>query len=333
MKRLIVFLILLSLMTACTAKEPTSPKEPVSSTEPTSSTEPASPPEKPQDAAETWTLLDEDYMPVYEDPCKEIEFPEFDGMTREEFYDRAYELGFDSETGPYITWAEGGYYSPTGRYLAYGSNKDCLNPVNYSGFSVFLLDTETGQERVLRSGNDGNGGYYNVFGWLDDETVLCLDSSREMVYEACGVDGSVNRLEGVSHICNWKGRYFVEDFASELRVGCIEADGSVTEIARTQLEGDMLKYCGISSDGKFACYIVQSDIGLEEPEYERKIVLWNTADGTQQTISPPDMVQGEDAAAISVSWEDGGFAVDFNIADVPDQNGHNELWKYQNPIF
>ena len=92
-------------------------------------------------------------------------------------------------------------------------------------------------------------------------------------------------------------------------------------------------YCGISPDGKWVCSIEQSDVGVDEPSYEREIVLWSTADGTKQILTPPEMTQGENAAAISVKWQYNGFVIDFNIADTSDENGHNELWHYQNYNF
>lgn len=314
MKKLTYLLVMLSLLASC-AVQTSEPVPGQSETAPT----------------ESWTLLEKDYMPIYEDPCDEIEFPEFDGMTEEEYYDRARELGFDGVTGPYFIWAEGGKHSPTGRYLAYGSNKDCLNSENRDGYSTFLLDTETGEECVLLSGSDGS--YYVMISWLDNETILCLEASRDSVYVACGIDGTVAKLEDISNVFGLYDRYFVETFESELRACYIETDGSITEITKTQFDGDQLMYCGISPDGKFICYIEQSDVGLEEPEYERKIILWSTADGTQQTLSQPVMTQGEDTAAISAQWQDGGFAIDFHVSDAPDENGHNELWSYQNSMF
>ena len=106
-------------------------------------------------------------------------------------------------------------------------------------------------------------------------------------------------------------------------------DGSITEIAQTQVDGEQVMSCGISPDGKFICFTVRPN--WDSPD--REIVLWNTIDGTKQMLTPPEMTQREDVAAISVKWRDNGFAVDFNIADAPDENGHNELWHYQNSMF
>ena len=308
MKKFACLLVLLSLLTACAAQE----QEP-----------------EPNPPAGEWKLLDENYMPIYEDPCDTIEFPDYDGMSREDFEAKALEQGYNSDIGPFAAWATSGIYSPSGRYLAYHSNKDCLDASSKDGFSVFLFDTETGEDHVLLSGSDGS--YYIISNWLDDETVLCLEAHGEkIVYMACGADGSVSKLDGISDIFCQEGRYFVTDQNQVLQLYRIEADGSVAELARTRLDGDRLMYCGISPDGKWVCSIEQSDVGVDEPSYEREIVLWSTADGTKQILTPPEMTQGENAAAISVKWQYNGFVIDFNIADTSDENGHNELWHYQN---
>ena len=316
MKKFACLLVLLSLLTACAAQE----QEPALEPEP-----------EPKPPAGEWKLLDENYMPVYEDPCETIEFPDYDGMSREDFEAKALEQGYNSDIGPFAAWATSGIYSPSGRYLAYHSNKDCLDASSKDGFSVFLFDPETGKDRVLLSGRDGS--YYVIYGWLDNEAILCQEVSGEVTYVVCGVDGSASKLDGISDIFCQEGRYFVTDQNQTLQLCHIEMDGSITEILQTQLDGDRIMYCAISSDGKFVCYIEQSDIGLEEPHYERNVVLWDIDHETKQTFTPPAMTQGKDAAAISVQWRDNGFAIDFNIADAPDENGHNELWHYQNSMF
>jgi len=312
MKKFACLLILLSLLTACAAQE----QEPALEPEP-----------EPKPPAGEWKLLDENHMPVYEDPCDTIEFPDYDGMNQEDFEAKAAELGYNSDIGPFATWAASGKYSPSGRYLAYHSNKDCLDASSKDGFSVFLFDPETGEDRVLLSGRDGS--YYVIYGWLDNEAILCQEVSGEGTYVVCGVDGSVSKLDGISDVFCQEGRYFVTDQNQTLQLCHIEMDGSITEIAQTQVDGEQVMSCGISPDGKFICFTVRPN--WDSPD--REIVLWNTIDGTKQMLTPPAMTQGKDAAAISVQWRDNGFAIDFNIADAPDENGHNELWHYQNSMF
>lgn len=310
MKKFACLLILLSLLTACAAQEQKPALEP-----------------EPNPPTGEWKLLDENYMPLYEDPCDTIEFPDYDGMNREEFEAKAAESGYNSDTGPYIFWAMSGVYSPNKRYLAYLSNKDCLNSSDKYGLSVFLLDTETGEDRVLLSGSDGS--YYTIFEWLDDEYLLCLESSGETVsYVVLAPDGA-SELEGISEIFAMEGRCFLEECEQGLRLSRIDTSGNIVpvEIARTQFEGDLLKSCGISPDGKFVCYIIQPDLNASD----REIVLWHTADGTQQTLSLQS--PKTKACPISIIWRDNGFAIDFHISNVPDENGHNELWHYQNSMF
>ncbi len=312
MKKFACLLVLLSLLTACAAQE----QEPALEPEP-----------EPKPPAGEWKLLDENYMPVYEDPCETIEFPDYDGMSREDFEAKALEQGYNSDIGPFAAWATSGIYSPSGRYLAYHSNKDCLNASSKDGFSVFLFDPETGEDRVLLSGRDGS--YYVIYGWLDNEAILCQEVSGEGTYVVCGVDGSVSKLDGISDIFCQEGRYFVTDQNQTLQLCHIEMGGGITEIAQTQVDGEQVMSCGISPDGKFICFTVRPN--WDSPD--REIVLWNTIDGTKQMLTPPEMTQREDVAAISVKWRDNGFAIDFNIADAPDENGHNELWHYQNSMF
>lgn len=310
MKKFACLLVLLSLLTACAAQEQ----------------EPALEPE-PNPPAGEWKLLDENYMPIYEDPCDTIEFPDYDGMSREDFEAKALEQGYNSDIGPFAAWATSGIYSPSGRYLAYHSNKDCLNASSKDGFSVFLFDTETGEDRVLLSGSDGS--YYIIYGWLDNETVLCQEANQEYGYMVCGVDGSIAKLDGVSEILHQNGDYIFENKGQNLKLLQIESDGGITEIAQTQVDGEQVMSCGISPDGKFVCFTVRPN--WDSPD--REIVLWNTVDGTKQMLTPPEMTQGENAAAISVKWQYNGFVIDFNIADTSDENGHNELWHYQNSNF
>ena len=192
MKKFACLLVLLSLLTACAAQE----QEPALEPEP-----------EPKPPAGEWKLLDENYMPVYEDPCETIEFPDYDGMSREDFEAKALEQGYNSDIGPFAAWATSGIYSPSGRYLAYHSNKDCLDASSKDGFSVFLFDPETGKDRVLLSGRDGS--YYVIYGWLDNEAILCQEVSGEVTYVVCGVDGSASKLDGISDIFCQEGRYFV----------------------------------------------------------------------------------------------------------------------------
>ena len=91
MKKFACLLVLLSLLTACAAQE----QEP-----------------EPNPPAGEWKLLDENYMPIYEDPCDTIEFPDYDGMSREDFEAKALEQGYNSDIGPFAAWATSGIYSP-----------------------------------------------------------------------------------------------------------------------------------------------------------------------------------------------------------------------------
>ena len=109
-----------------------------------------------QDPAElngTWELIEADYQaPTQGSRLDDIKIPDYNGMDEDAFYDRAGELGFNSDTGPYPVWAEGMMQSPGGRYVSYESNKDCLN--SDTGRSLFLLDVATGEEKVLLSGTE-----------------------------------------------------------------------------------------------------------------------------------------------------------------------------------
>ena len=134
---------------------------------------------------------------------------------------------------------------------------------------------------------------------------------------------------GVSEILHQNGDYIFENKGQNLKLLQIESDGGITEIAQTQVDGEQVMSCGISPDGKFVCFTVRSN--WDSPD--REIVLWNIVDGTKQMLTPPEMTQGENAAAISVKWQYNGFVIDFNIADTSDENGHNELWHYQNSNF
>lgn len=280
----------------------------------------------PQALDGTWTLIEADYhAPTQGSRLDNIEIPDYDGMDEDAFYDKAYALGFHSEAGPYPVWAEGMMLSPSGRYVSYESNKDCLNST--TGRSLFLLDVAAGEERVLLSGADGHS--YARMDWLDEAHMLCFDEER--TYYLCSVDGEVVRLERPFE-SSWgpvgfQGFLAVEAVDQELRLVRLERDGTVTELARAPFEGEQVKTCAISDDGSYVCYIVQKDM----MSFDRYIVLWDTAAGQMTELEPPQMTVGEDnRGAIRVElWYSSAFAVEFNVNDAPDANGHSELWAYR----
>ncbi len=278
-----------------------------------------------------WELVCDRYMPVTYDVCKAISFPMFDGMTEESFKASALELGYNFEANLTFYWAIGGELSPKGRYLAYRSNKDCLEPVRSDVFSVFLLDLFSGTEQVLLSGSDG--GYYNVRSWLDEETLLCSKTDYAAAeqnenYFLCGVDGSVKPLGELFHTplgaLGLQGRLVVEAVEQELRLFRIETDGSITELAQATVEGYPINGCGISPDGGYVGFVMWKDPMASE----RTVALWNTKTGQVLELENPTMSQGKDAAAIYIHWLEDGFGVDFSVSDAPDSNGHFELWLY-----
>lgn len=333
-KRYLAALALLAVaLTSCAAKPPTpaeSQEPPAASQELAVSQEPAVPqPQGPEEMNGTWELIEADYQaPTRGSRLDNIEIPDYNGMDEDAFYDRAYELGFNSETGPYPVWAEGMMLSNIGRYVVYSSNKDCLDPPNYTGSSVFLLDVATGEETVLLSGADGHS--YGCMNWLDEEHMLCVDEERN--YYLCNVDSGAIQLDHPFE-SNWGPlgfRYstFVEQVGQELRMVHVERDstGAVTELARAPFDGEQVKTCAISGDGSYVCYILQKDM----MSFDRYIVLWNTATGQMTEIEPPQMTVGEDnMGAVGVElWYSWAFAVEFNVADAPEPNGHSELWTY-----
>lgn len=286
-------------------------------------------PQGPEELSGTWELIEADYQqPSWEAPFNTVAVPDYNGMDRAAFYDRARELGFDAEVGPYIFWAEGGTYSPDKRYISYGSNKDCLDPPNYTGCSLFLLDVATGGEKLLLSGADGHS--YACMDWLDEEHLLCVDEERN--YYLCNVDSGAIQLAHLfeSHWGPVGFRYstFVEQVDQELRMIHIERDGTgaVTELARAPFDGEQVKACAIFDDGSYVCYILQKDM----MSFDRYIVLWNTATGEMTEIEPPQMTVGKDnMGAVGVEpWYSCAFAVEFNVNDAPDANGHKERWAY-----
>ncbi len=328
-KRIAALAALALALTACGAKPS---QETVSSAPPPAVSQgPAvsQEPQKPTMADGTWELIEADYQrSTREDLLDTIEIPDYNGMDESAFYDRAYELGFNSDIGPYPVWAEDMMQSNIGRYVVYNSNKDCLDPPNYTGRSLFLLDVATGEEKVLLSGADGHS--YACMNWLDEEHLLCFDEERN--YYLCNVDSGAIQLDHPFE-SSWGPvgfRYstFVEQVDQELRMIHIERDGTgaVTELARAPFDGEQVKTCAISDDGRYVCYILQKDV----MSFDRYVVLWDTATGEMTEIEPPQMAVGEDnMGAIRVEpWYSYAFAVEFSVNDAPDANGHNELWAY-----
>lgn len=283
-----------------------------------------------QDPAEldgTWELIEADYQaPTQGSRLDNIEIPDYNGMDEDAFYDKAGELGFNSDAGPYPVWADNMRQSPGGRYVSYESNKDCLDPPNYTGRSLFLLDVATGEEKVLLSGTDGH--YYGCMNWLDEEHMLCIDEERN--YFLCNVDSGVIQLphpfESDRGPLGSNGFLFVEQMDQNLRLLRLERDGSVSRLVQTPIEGEQVTRCAITDDGSYVCYILQKDM----MSFDRYIVLWDTASGQMTEIKPPKMAVGEDnMGAVGVElWYSYAFAVKFRVADAPEPNGHNELWAY-----
>lgn len=329
-KRPLAALILLAAaLTSCTAKDPTSAgsqgqEPPAVSQGPAASQEPAVP-QGPEELDGTWELVEADYQaPTRGSRLDNVQIPDYNGMDEDAFYDKAYELGFNSETGPYPLWAEGMMQSPGGRYVSYESNKDCLN--SDTGRSLFLLDVATGEEIVPLSGADGHS--YARMDWLDEEHLLCFDEDR--TYYLCSVDGKTIRLDHPFE-SSWgplgsNGLLFVEQVEQDLRLVRLERDGSVSKLVQAPFEGEQVKTAAITDDGSYVCYIVQKDM----MSFDRYIVLWNTATGEMTELEPPRMTAGEDnMGAIRVElWDSSAFAVEFNVADAPEPDGHNELWVY-----
>lgn len=329
-KRGFAALILLAVaLTSCTAKTPP-PAEPQEQEPPAVSQGSAASQEPetsqgPEEMDGTWELIEADYQaPAQGSRLDNIEIPDYNGMDEDAFYDRAYELGFNSDIGPYPIWAEGMMLSPGGRYVSYESNKDCLN--SDTGRSLFLLDVPAGEEKVLLSGADGHS--YARMDWLDGEHLLCFDEER--TYYLCSVDGETVRLDDPFESrwgpVGFNGFLSVEEVDGELRLVRIDRDGSAAELARAPFEGEQVMRCAISDDGSYVCYILQKDM----MSFDRYIVLWNTATGQMTELEPPKMTTGEDnMGAVRVEpWYSYAFAVEFNVADAPEPNGHNELWAY-----
>lgn len=115
-KRITALAALALALTACGAKPS---QETVSSAPlPAASQGPAvsQEPQKPTMADGTWKLIEADYQaPTQASRLDGIEIPDYNGMDESAFYDRAYELGFNSDTGPYPVWAEGMMLSNIGR--------------------------------------------------------------------------------------------------------------------------------------------------------------------------------------------------------------------------
>lgn len=274
-----------------------------------------------------WELVSADYSPVSYDICSAIYFPSFEGKSREEWEDYSISIGkIDNE---FITWAVGGMLSPDGRSLGYISNKDCLE-VNGT-MSVFLLDMDSGKERVLLSGTDGH--YYRIISWLDDQTLFCAQDNEALV---CNLAGDVIPLK-LDETAGATGATF--PFAMQRRMLAyltgseektitlirIEEDGSITELARKEYDGYPINFAGISPDGRWMAFPLRTNLG-DDPS--RTICLWNTADGTVSKLDNPIPTDGDNPAAISVQWKGDYPEVNFNISNAPDSNGHNELWRY-----
>lgn len=335
-KKYLAALALLAVtLVSCEIKTP----PPTSSEAPPDVSQPAvSQPQEPlgpEELNETWDLLDADYIPVREDPLDDFGgmMPDYNGMDEDAFYDWANEQGFNSDVGPYPVWAENGVYDWI--YLAYTSNKDCLSPTNKNGLSVFLLDTGTGEEQIPLSGSDRNA-YYPV-DWLSNDLLLCFRDGGETKREycLCDWDGNVVWLDGAFESdqgpIGYNHLLFVEVVGQELRLVQADRDGTSAELARAPFDGTYVTDCAVTGDGSYVCYILQKD----RMSFDRYIVIWNTATGQMTEIKPPQMAVGEDnMGAISVDiWYECAFQVEFSVSDVPDSNGHHELWRLRSDAW
>lgn len=323
-RHLAALILLAAALTSCAVKTPApegsqEQKPPAASQGPAASQEPAVP-QGSEEPSGTWELIEADYQaPAQGSRLDGIKIPDYNGMDEDAFYNKASELGFNSDTGPYPVWAENMMQSRGGRYVAYESNKDCLD--SDTGRSLFLLDVATGEEKVLLSGADGHS--YGCMDWLDEEHLLCVDEERN--YILCGVDGGIIRLDHPFE-SNWgplgnNGLLFVEQVEQNLRLLRLENDGSVARLVQTPIEGEQVKSCAITDDGSYVCYIVQKDM----MSYDRFVVIWNTVTGEKTELEPPPMEAADNRGATSVEWTDNGFQVQFNV-NTPEPNGHNELW-------
>ena len=319
MKRFFPLFLLMLIATACAATPNGSVGSGASSSQETA----------------VWRPLVENYDPVYVDPCDAVSFPPFNGMTQQDFNQRALGLGYNFETHNPFWWAYDGSYSPEGRYLAYHSNKDCLDETHPQALSVIVLDLLSGEEIVLLSGAIGGQNFVRF--WLDEQTLLCskadFDNDNQTLtedYFLCSVDGTVVPVDSFSSapgegIFGHTGRLLVTRSDQTLLLMDLGTDGSVTELAQNEFEGTPINNCGISPDGSMVCFVIRNDVTIDD----RRVLLWNTLTDELVQIEYPSALSHINSAAIDISWQDSGFAITFNISDIPDANGHSELWLYE----
>ncbi len=228
-----------------------------------------------------------------------------------------------------------GRLSPDGRHLVYASNKDCPEAENVNAMSVFLFDMYDGTESVLLSGKDDRN--YSTIDWLDDETLLCSSTSYDDAegstdgYLICDLAGKTTSLEADAFTGPFpfalQGKmlaYITGPEGKSFRLVRIEEDGTVSELARKEFDGNPINFGGISPDGKWMAFTLSFNSG----DRERAICLWNTGEGSVGILGNPISQGGGNPAPIQVKWDGEYPEVDFNVSNYPDSNGHNELWRY-----
>jgi WD40 repeat protein len=285
----------------------------------------------PSPGSGAWELVCGDYNPVSYDLCDAITFPEFEGKTREEW--ERYSISIGKIDNEFLVWAVDGRLSPDGRRLAYASDKDCLEAGN--AMSVFLLDLESGKERVLLSGAEGLS--HRALAWLDENTLFCLSAtsydgagSPDSEYLICDLEGRAIPLPpdafAGTQLFAAQGRLLAFAAGSEdksLRLVRIEGDGSLSELAGQDFDGYPINGGGISPDGKWVAF----PLLFSRETGSRAVCLWNTETGAVTILENPTPGTGNNPAAIQVRWDSAHPEIDFHIP-AADSNGHNELWRY-----
>ena len=173
-----------------------------------------------------------------------------------------------SEGNSTVLWNNNPIFNTSATTIAYTTNRDSIET---GGNSVWTNDIVNGEERKLLS---GNGDFYNVLGWVNNEQILAEKwSNRNRSYLISDTTGNYHNiaLEGTNpEILGIYGEkiVYVSDYSNpnHLLVGKIDQKNkSINTIYEKTIDGSVrewVDYIPFSEDGsKFAVLYLSDEQG------------------------------------------------------------------------
>lgn len=219
-------------------------------------------------------------------------------------YDTMVQESYDSYGEDAVLWCGQETASPNSTKVAFVANKNDIG----KGYSLFIYDTETGSEKLVRP---ANGAFYLIVNWVDEDHVLCykLQNDTDRTFVVIGTDGSEVELQfaipDVQMISAKSGLIaYTNPENNKVYVGKFKGTSALTPVFEESVGGVLRLRDGVNefnSDASKLALVYVPDDNADTRNVKVFDLTRNAENSSEKILLPQSAIRAK-KSVLEVSW-------------------------------